>query len=201
MAASATLHCLTGCAIGEIAGLVIGTALGLATGLTVIVAITLAFVFGYSLSTLPILRADLPLAAALRLVLAADTLSTAVMELVDNVVVTLIPGGMEAGLVNIVFWISLLVALTAAYIAAFPVNRALLKRSKGHALAHEYHGADAPHDGARRFSPELPSGLLVGVVVSFILGGLLVSGAATTGPGMLSSDRVEQGATAARMGP
>lgn len=178
MAVSATLHCLTGCAIGEILGLIIGTALGLSTGWTVVLAVALAFVFGYALSTLPLLRAGLALGAALSVVLAADTLSIATMELVDNAVMALIPGAMEAGLVNPVFWVGMLIALTAAFFAAYPVNRALLKRGKGHALTHEYHGAAAP-TGARRFIPNLSSGLLIGVIVSFMLGGLLVSAAAT----------------------
>jgi hypothetical protein len=101
MAVSATLHCLTGCAIGEIAGLMIGTAIGLATGWTIVLAIALAFFFGYSLSTLPLLKAGLGLGAALGLVLAADTLSIATMELVDNLVMVLVPGAMDAGLVDV----------------------------------------------------------------------------------------------------
>ena len=179
MAASATLHCLTGCAIGEIAGLLIGTALGLSTGWTIVLAVGLAFLFGYALSTLPLLKAGLGLGAALTVVLAADTLSIATMELVDNAVMALIPGAMEAGIVNPIFWIGMMIALTVAFFAAYPVNRFLLKRGKGHALVHHYHhGAEAPR-GARRFIPDLSSGLLVGVIVSFLLGGLLVSSVAT----------------------
>lgn len=178
MAGSATLHCLTGCAIGEILGLIIGTALGLSAGWNIVLAIALAFLFGYTLSTLPLLRSGLALGAALTVVLAADTLSIAVMEIVDNLVVALIPGAMSAGLVNPLFWVSMLLALTIAFFAAYPVNRALLKRGKGHALTHAYHGAGAP-EGARRFIPNLSSGLLVGIIVSFLLGGLLVAGAAT----------------------
>ncbi|HEX5857907.1 MAG TPA: DUF4396 domain-containing protein [Microbacterium sp.] len=179
MAASATLHCLTGCAIGEITGLLIGTALGLATGWTIVLAVGLAFLFGYALSTLPLLKAGMGLGAALTIVLAADTLSIATMELVDNAVMALIPGAMEAGLVNPVFWIGMMIALTVAFFAAYPVNRYLLKRGKGHALTHHYHhGADAPQ-GARRFIPDLSSGLLAGIIVSFLLGGLLVASAAT----------------------
>lgn len=178
MAASATLHCLTGCAIGEIVGLIIGTALGLSTGWTVVIAIGLAFVFGYSLSTLPLLRAGMALGAALSLVLAADTLSIATMEVVDNAVMALIPGAMEAGLVNVVFWVGMMIALTVAFFAAYPVNRALLKRGRGHALTHAHHAATAP-TGARRFIPALSSGLLVAIIVSFMLGGLLVSTAAS----------------------
>ncbi|WP_240642455.1 DUF4396 domain-containing protein [Microbacterium sulfonylureivorans] len=178
MAVSATLHCLTGCAIGEILGLIIGTAVGLSTGWTVVLAVALAFLFGYALSTLPLLRSGVALGTALSVVLAADTLSIATMEVVDNAVMALIPGAMDAGLVNVVFWIGMLIALTAAFFAAYPVNRALLKRGKGHALTHEYHSTAAP-TGARRFIPNLSSGLLVGIIVSFMLGGLLVATAAT----------------------
>jgi sterol desaturase/sphingolipid hydroxylase (fatty acid hydroxylase superfamily) len=159
-------------------GLIIGTALGLSTGWTIALAVALAFVFGYTLSTLPLLRAGVALGAALSLVLAADTLSIATMELVDNAVMALIPGAMDAGLVNVVFWIGMMIALTVAFFAAYPVNRALLKRGKGHALTHAHHATAAP-TGARRFIPNLSSGLLVGVIISFMLGGLLVSAAAT----------------------
>ena len=187
MAASATLHCLTGCAIGEIVGLVIGTALGLSTGWTVVLAIALAFLFGYTLSTLPLLKAGLALGSALSVVLAADTLSIATMEIVDNAVMALIPGAMDAGLVNPIFWVGMGIALTVAFFAAYPVNRALLKRGKGHALVHQYHHAAAP-EGARRFIPNLSSGLLVGMIVSFLLGGLLVSSAVALSDGADTSD-------------
>ena len=136
MAASATLHCLTGCAIGEIAGLVIGTAAGLGNGWTIAVSIGLAFVFGFTLSSLPLLRAGLTLGATLSVVVAADTLSIATMEVVDNVVMALIPGAMNAGLVNVVFWVGMAISLAAAFVAAYPVNRYLLQRGKGHALTH-----------------------------------------------------------------
>ncbi len=139
MAANATLHCLTGCAIGEIAGLMIGTALGLSTGVTIALAVGLAFLFGYALSTLPLIQAGLSFGAALSVVFAADTLSIAVMELVDNLVMALIPGAMDSGLVNPIFWIGMMIALTAAFIAAFPVNRYLIDKGKGHALTHQYH--------------------------------------------------------------
>lgn len=180
MALSATLHCLTGCAIGEIAGLVIGTALGLGSGWTLVLAVGLAFLFGYALSTLPLLRAGLGLGAALAVVLAADTLSIATMEVVDNAVMALVPGAMDAGLVNSVFWLSMMLALGVAFLAAYPVNAALLRRGKGHALTHGFHGAEAP-SGARRLIPVLPSGALAGVIVAFMLGGLLVSAAAELG--------------------
>lgn len=139
LAASATLHCLTGCAIGEIAGLMIGTALGLSTGVTIALAVGLAFLFGYALSTLPLLKSGVGFMAALSVVFAADTLSIAVMELVDNVVMAMIPGAMDSGLVNPLFWISMMIALSAAFVAAFPVNRYLLSKGKGHALMHQYH--------------------------------------------------------------
>ena len=141
MAANATLHCLTGCAIGEIAGLMIGTAAGLSTGVTIALAVGLAFLFGYALSTLPLVQAGLGFFAALSLVFAADTLSILTMEVVDNVVMALIPGAMDAGLVNPVFWLGMMIALTAAFVAAYPVNRALIARGKGHALTHQHtHG-------------------------------------------------------------
>lgn len=145
MAASATLHCLTGCAIGEIAGLLIGTALGWAATTTMALAIGLAFVFGYALSSLPLLRAGLPVRRALTIVLAADTLSILTMEVVDNAVMAAVPGAMDAGLTNPVFWLALTLALGVAFAAAYPVNAYLLSRGKGHALTHEFHHAG--HDG------------------------------------------------------
>ncbi len=176
MAASATLHCLTGCAIGEIAGLIIGTALGLSNVATIALAIGLAFLFGYALSTLPLVKAGLGFFGALGVVLAADTLSIATMELVDNAVMAAIPGAMDAGLSNPVFWLGMMVALTAAFIAAYPVNRYLLSRGKGHALTHHYmHGAQATD--WRRFIPSLGSGALAAVIVAFMLGGLVVAAA------------------------
>jgi hypothetical protein len=137
MAASATLHCLTGCAIGEIAGLMIGTAIGLGTGATIVLAVALSFFFGYLLSTLPLLKAGTGFLAALSLVFAADTLSIATMEVVDNLTMAVIPGAMNAGLVNPIFWLSMMVSLAAAFAAAYPVNRYLLTKGKGHALIHD----------------------------------------------------------------
>lgn len=173
MAVAATLHCLTGCAIGEILGLMIGTAMGLGNVATIALAVALAFLFGYALSTLPLLRAGLGLGAALSVVLAADTLSIATMELVDNLVMASIPGAMEAGLVNPVFWLSMMLALTAAFFAAWPVNRYLMARGKGHALTHDYRGATP--SGARRYIPELGTATLVAAITAFMLGGLVVS--------------------------
>ena len=146
MAASATLHCLTGCAIGEIAGLMIGTAAGFSTGATIALAVGLAFLFGYALSTLPLIQAGLGFFAALSVVFAADTLSIITMEIVDNVVMAVIPGAMDSGLVNPIFWIGMMIALTAAFIAAFPVNRYLIDKGKGHALTHRFHDAAGHHE-------------------------------------------------------
>lgn len=140
MAASATLHCLTGCAIGEVAGLIIGTALGWSALQTIALAVALAFLFGFTLSTLPLMKAGLGFFAALSIVFAADTLSIATMEIVDNTVMAIIPGAMTAGIVDPLFWISMPIALAAAYAAAYPVNRYLLTKGKGHALVMKYHG-------------------------------------------------------------
>jgi hypothetical protein len=142
-AASATLHCLTGCAIGEIAGLIIGEIMGLGTMTTIGLAILLAFIFGYSLSLIPLIQASVALSVALPTVLAADTLSIATMEIVDNAVVALIPGAMEGGIVNPIFWLALSLGLTIAFFAAYPVNKYLLKRGKGHALIHKHHHGES----------------------------------------------------------
>lgn len=139
MASSATLHCLTGCAIGEVLGLIIGAIFGLSIAVTIAIAVGLAFLFGYALSTLPLVNAGLTFTAALPIVFAADTLSIATMEIVDNAVMLIIPGAMHAGLVDPLFWISMAIALTAAYFAAFPVNRYQLQKGKGHALLAKYH--------------------------------------------------------------
>lgn len=175
MAVSATLHCLTGCAIGEILGLMIGTALGLSNLATIALAVALAFFFGYTLSTLPLLRAGVALGTALSVVLAADTLSILTMEIVDNAVMALIPGAMDAGLVNVVFWVGMMIALTTAFVAAYPVNRYLLRKGKGHALTHEYHHGGGAPAGARRFIPAFSTGVLVAAITAFMLGGLVVS--------------------------
>jgi Domain of unknown function (DUF4396) len=137
VALSATLHCLTGCAIGEIAGMVIGTALGFSDWGTVALAVALAFLFGYTLTSFPLLRAGLAFAAVVPIALASDTLSIAIMEVVDNAIMLLIPGAMEAGLTNELFWGSLSVALVVAGAFAFPANRWLIARGKGHAAVHE----------------------------------------------------------------
>ncbi len=143
---SATVHCLTGCAIGEVLGMVIGTALGWSNFATIALAVVLAFFFGYSLTMLPLLRSGLALASALPLAFASDTLSIAIMEIVDNLIMLVIPGAMEAGLGSILFWASLAFALAVAFVAAFPVNRYLISRGRGHAVVHEYHGGHEHHD-------------------------------------------------------
>ncbi len=137
LAFSATVHCLTGCAIGEVLGMVIGTALGFSEWGTVALAVTLAFLFGYGLTSLPLLRAGLALNAVVPIALASDTVSIAIMEVIDNAIMLAIPGAMEAGLGNELFWGSLSVALVIAGAVAFPFNRWLIARGKGHAVVHE----------------------------------------------------------------
>mgnify|MGYP001604262197 CR=1 FL=1 len=139
VAFSATLHCLTGCATGEVLGLVIGTALGWGAGQTIALAVALAFLFGYALTMLPLLRHGMALGAAIGLALASDTASIAIMEVVDNAVMLLIPGAMGAGLMSPLFWGSMAIALAVAGMFAFPVNRWLIKRGRGHALVHAHH--------------------------------------------------------------
>ncbi len=136
---SATLHCLTGCAIGEIAGMVIGTALGISTFETITLAVALAFVSGYALTMLPLLRAKMPLRNALKLALLADTVSITIMEIVDNLMMLAIPGAMDAPLDSLLFWGSLGFALAVAGAVAYPVIRALIARGKGHAVVHAHH--------------------------------------------------------------
>ena len=139
VALSATVHCLTGCAIGEVLGMIIGTALGWGDWETIALAVVLAFFFGYSLTMLPLLRAGLALGTAIPLALASDTISIAIMEIVDNAIMLLIPGAMDAGLDNFRFWGSLAVALVIAGACAYPANRWLIARGKGHAVVHAHH--------------------------------------------------------------
>lgn len=139
MAISATLHCLAGCSIGEIAGMIIGSAFGLHNGLTIAISVALAFITGYALSAWSLLKHGMAMRQALTLVLAADSLSILTMEIVDNVVVAIIPGAMDAGLNTVLFWGSLALSLFVAFWVALPVNIQLLKRGKGHALMHEHH--------------------------------------------------------------
>jgi hypothetical protein len=168
---SATLHCLTGCAIGEIAGLAIGTALGLSNAATIVLAVALAFVFGYSLTSLPLLRAGLAFAAVVPIAFASDTVSIAVMELIDNAVVLAVPGAMDAGLGTLLFWGSLSFALAVAFVVALPVNRWLIARGKGHAAVHR----TGIHGG--------PNTRIVGAVlaVAFVFGAAVLLGEALDG--------------------
>jgi Domain of unknown function (DUF4396) len=137
---SATWHCLTGCAIGEVLGLVLATWWGWGNAASIALAIVLAFFFGYAFTFVPLLRGGMALRDAVGIALAADTVSITVMEIVDNTVVLLVPGAMEAGLDTFLFWGSLALALAIAFVAAFPVNRWLIARGRGHAVAHVHHG-------------------------------------------------------------
>jgi hypothetical protein len=143
LAFSATAHCLTGCAIGETVGMVIGSAAGWSNAATVVLSVALAFVFGYSLTSVPLLRSGLRLGAVVPLALASDTISIAIMEIVDNALILLIPGAIDAGVGDLLFWGSLSVALVVAGICAFPVNRWLIARGRG--CAHGHHAHHAHH--------------------------------------------------------
>jgi hypothetical protein len=146
VAISATLHCLTGCAIGEVAGMAIGTSAGFSDLGTVALSVTLAFLFGYALTSLPLLRAGFTVAAVVPIALASDTFSIAVMEIVDNALMVVIPGAMDAGLASVLFWGALSFALSVAFVVAVPVNRWLIGRGKGHAAVHRtgVHGGPSP---------------------------------------------------------
>jgi hypothetical protein len=139
LAFSATVHCLTGCAIGEVLGMVIGTALDFSNFATIALSVVLAFFFGYLLTSLPLLRSGMALAAVVPIALASDTISITIMEIVDNAIILLIPGAMEAGLGDIGFYLALAAALLIAGVAAFPANRWLIGRGKGHAVVHQMH--------------------------------------------------------------
>ncbi len=138
MAMSATLHCLTGCAIGEVLGMVLGASLGLHNATTVVLSVVLAFVFGYALTVRGVLRAGTGLTAALRVAFAADTLSIAVMEIVDNAVMVLVPGAMEAGVLTALFWGTLAFSLAVAFVVTVPINKWMIGRGKGHAVVHQH---------------------------------------------------------------
>jgi len=140
LAFTATLHCLSGCAIGEVLGMVLGTALGWSNTQTIVAAVILAFVFGYALTMLPLVRSGMAFGSVLKLAFAADTVSITIMEIVDNLVMVVIPGAMDAGLDRLLFWASLAGALVIAGVAAFPVNRWLIARGRGHAVVHAHHG-------------------------------------------------------------
>jgi uncharacterized protein DUF4396 len=143
-AISATVHCLTGCAIGEVLGMVLATWWGWGDAASIALAVVLAFFFGYLLTITPVLRTGLALRAALGVALAADTLSITVMEIVDNAVILTVPGAMGAGLTDFLFWGALALGLAVAFVITVPVNRALIRRGKGHAVVHQYHhGEDA----------------------------------------------------------
>jgi hypothetical protein len=139
LAFSATVHCLTGCAIGEVLGMIIGTALGWSDAATIALAVALAFFFGYTLTSMPLVRSGLALATVAPIAFASDTISITIMEIVDNAIMLLIPGAMEASLDQIGFWAALAAALLIAGAAAYPANRWLLARGKGHAVVHQYH--------------------------------------------------------------
>ena len=139
MAASATLHCLTGCAIGEVLGMVLGTALGLHNAATVVLSIVLAFFIGYALTMRGVLKGGLGFKAALKVALAADTVSIAVMELVDNAIIVAVPGAMDAGLASLLFWGSLVFSLLVAFVVTVPVNKWMIGRGLGHAVMHGHH--------------------------------------------------------------
>ncbi|MGV9213503.1 DUF4396 domain-containing protein [Micromonospora sp. RB23] len=141
VAAQATLHCLTGCAIGEVLGMVLGTAFGLHNAATVVLSIVLAFVFGYGLTMRGVLRAGVGFRAALTVALAADTVSIAIMELLDNAFIVGVPGAMDAGLTSVLFWASLAGSLVVAFVLTTPVNQWMISRGKGHAVVHQYHHA------------------------------------------------------------
>ena len=136
----ATLHCLSGCAVGEVLGMILGTAWGLSNGATIGLAVALAFAFGYAFTFFPLLRSGMSLRAAMGVTLAADTASITLMEIVDNAIMLVVPGAMDAGLDQPLFWSALAGALVIAGAAAFPLNRYLIGRGKGHALAHAGHG-------------------------------------------------------------
>jgi hypothetical protein len=161
----ATAHCLTGCAIGEVLGLAIGTAVGLSNTVTIVLAILLAFLFGYSFTMLPLLRSGMVLAVVLPLALASDTFSITVMEIVDNLIIVAIPGAMDAGLDDPLFWGSLALALAIAFVSAWPVNRYLIGRGRGHAVVHGFHGhhLDGDDEAAEQAPPQLHFARLAGI--------------------------------------
>ena len=139
IAFSATVHCLSGCAVGEVLGMIIGTAAGFSNLGTTLLAVALAFFFGYTFTSFPLLRSGMALGAVIPIALASDTISIAIMEVVDNAIIWLIPGAMDAGLGDALFWGALAIALLIAGAAAFPANRALIRRGKGHAVVHQHH--------------------------------------------------------------
>jgi Domain of unknown function (DUF4396) len=188
VALSATLHCLTGCAIGEVLGMIIGTALGFSDFQTIVLAVALAFLFGYALTSLPLLRAGFAFAAVVPIALASDTASIAVMEIVDNAILLIIPGAMEAGLGDVLFWGALSIALVIAGAFALPLNRWLIARGKGHAVVHEtgIHGGPSPR--------------LVGAiaVVAFVFGTAVLIGELASSDDEGGMDQARAAAVSAR---
>jgi len=164
MARSATLHCLTGCAVGEIVGMIIGLSIGLSMGWTVLLSISLAFLFGYSFSAFPLVKAGISLKKALTTVLAADTLSILSMEIFENGFMMVVPGAMTAGLSNPIFWLSMSGALVVGYLVAYPINLYLLKRGEGHGLTHDLIGHHV-----------MDNRPLVYGLTAFLLGGLVTA--------------------------
>jgi hypothetical protein len=139
LARGATIHCLTGCGIGEVMGMVIGTAAGLSNGWTIVVSVILAFFFGYALTLKPLLAGGIALGRAMSLAFAADTMSIIIMEIVDNGIMLILPGAMDAPLASFYFWGSLLLSLAVAGLLAFPANLWLIRRGRGHAVVHQHH--------------------------------------------------------------
>lgn len=164
MALSATLHCLTGCAIGEISGMLIGVGLGLSNIATVVLSIFLAFVFGYALSMMPLVKNKISLWNAFKLVIIADTLSILSMEIAENLIMLVIPNAMSAGLANPIFWISMSIAFLVGFAVAYPVNKVLLNKGKGHAITHEAIGHHEMNNAPLMFG-----------LVAFMLGGFIVA--------------------------
>ncbi len=188
----ATLHCLTGCAVGEVLGMVVGTALGWGAAATIALAVALAFVFGFALTMLPLLRAGLGLAVALPLAFASDSLSIAVMEIVDNGVMLAVPGAMDGTLTTPIFWGALAFALAVAFAVAFPLNRWLIARGQGHAVVHGYHA------GAAGNAPRAPRGFVmlglgaVAVTLAVTVGGALLVERGDAGDPVIPGGREEQ---------
>ena len=185
VALDATLHCLAGCAIGEVLGMIVGTALGLSDAQTVALAVGLAFAFGYGLTSLPLLRAGMAFSAVVPIALASDTLSIATMEVVDNAIMVAIPGAMTAGLGSLLFWGSLSFSLVVAGAAAVPVNRRLISRGKGHAVVH----ATGIHGGPS------PRAVAVAAAIAFVFGSSVLLAELASG-----SDRPDAGHAAAAVG-
>jgi hypothetical protein len=185
----ATLHCLTGCAIGEVLGMIIGTALGWGNAATIALAVTLAFLFGYSLTMLPLMRAGLAVGIALPLAFASDSLSIAVMELADNGIMMAVPGAMDAGLSNPLFWGALGFALLVAFAFAYPLNRYLIARGQGHAVVHAYHG----HGTAGHYETSSQGSPRAFVLIG--LAAVVVTLALTVGAAVLLEDGQEHSPT------